>query len=362
MNDVAAAAGVAQSTVSRILNDAPVSIRVSPATRERVRAIADELGYRPHPIARALRGAPTMLLGAIVRDITDPFFAAAIESLSIEAKERGYSVVLGHARTKADEALALTAVLEARHCDAIILLGDIQGERRLIDDLRRSNVRVVALWHGWAGRAGPFPTIGVDNRAGIREGLDHLVAAGHQRIAYVGAAFGDMRERLAAYREYMAESFGVPPRGMVRLVPNTIGGGEAALTELMRQRRVPTAIVAATDILAIGVIHAAFERGIRVPEQLSVVGFDDITLASATVPALTTVRNPVAEVMAAAVELAVGEASAVTAADVPRRVFSPKLVVRGSTAPPPPDAVAPRRSPTPRRPRSAGASTGSSGA
>jgi len=150
----------------------------------------------------------------------------------------------------------------------------------------------------------------------------------------------------------------------VRLVPNTVAGGEAALTELMRQRHVPTAIVAATDILAIGVIHAAFERGVRVPEQLSVIGFDDITLASATVPALTTVRNPVAEVMAAAVELAVGEASTTTAADVPRRIFQPKLVVRGSTAPPPPpEAPAPRRrAPTTRRPRSAGASTGSSGA
>ena len=361
MNDVAAAAGVAQSTVSRILNDAPVSIRVSPETRARVRAIAEELGYRPHPIARALRGAPTMLLGAIVRDVTDPFFALAIEALSIEAKERGYSVVLGHARTTADEALALTAVLEARHCDAIILLGDIQDERRLIDDLRRTHVRVVALWHGWAGRAGPFPTIGVDNRAGIREALDHLVGRGHTRIAYVGAAFGDMRERLAAYREYMTESVGAPPRGAVRLVPNSVAGGGAALDELMRGSRAPTAIVAATDLLAIGVIHAAFERGIRVPDELSVVGFDDITLASATVPALTTVRNPVRAVVAAAVELAVGEASAPDVA-APPRVFQPKLVVRGSTAAPPPRGDPRARRPTSRGSRSAAPSTGSSGA
>ena len=93
MNDIAAAAGVSQSTVSRILNDAPARVDVSRDTRERVQAIASELGYRPHPIARALRGAPTMLLGAVVRDITDPFFAAAIEALSIEAKDHGYSVV-----------------------------------------------------------------------------------------------------------------------------------------------------------------------------------------------------------------------------------------------------------------------------
>src|SRR5579863_6382306 len=179
MKDIATAAGVAQSTVSRILNDAPVLIAVSDETRKRVQAIAIELGYRPHPFARALRGAPSMLLGAVVRDITDPFFAEAIEALSIEAKERGYSVVLGHARAKADEALALTAVLEARHCDAIVLLGDFRGERRLVEDLRSAQVRVVGLWHGLE-RGRPFPTVGVDNRAGIRAALDHLVAYGHR--------------------------------------------------------------------------------------------------------------------------------------------------------------------------------------
>src|SRR5665213_149099 len=114
MKDVAAAAGVAQSTVSRILNDAPVRISVTATTRERIHAIANELGYRPHPIARALRGAPTMQLCAVVRDITDPFFAGAVKAFTIEAKRRGYSVLLGHAAAKADEVLALTAVLEAR--------------------------------------------------------------------------------------------------------------------------------------------------------------------------------------------------------------------------------------------------------
>jgi DNA-binding LacI/PurR family transcriptional regulator len=202
MNDVALAAGVAQSTVSRILNDAPVTINVSPETRERVRAIARELGYRPHPIARALRGAPTMLLGAVVRDITDPFFAGAIEALSVQAKARGYSVVLGHAGAKADEALALAAVLEARQCDAIVLLGDFRSDRRLLEDLRSAQVRVVGLWHGSERRGRPFPTVGVDNRAGIKSALAHLFERGHRRIAYVGAeSLGDMKERYAAYVE-----------------------------------------------------------------------------------------------------------------------------------------------------------------
>lgn len=336
MKDIAAAAGVAQSTVSRVLNDVPGRIHVSVDTRERVHAIARELGYRPHPFARALRGAPTMLLGAVVRDITDPFFAGAIEALSIEAKERGYSVVLGHARANADEAIVLTGVLEARQCDAVVLLGDFRGEPRLVEDLRNADVRVVALWHGsQTYRSHPFPTVTVDNRAGIRAALEHVTSLEHTHVAFVGgASLGDIRERQAAYLEYCKVSGIESPKEYVRHVPNTTRGGELALAALLELSPAPTAIIAATDVLAIGLIHAAYERGIAVPGELSIVGFDDIPLAEATVPALTTVRMPTAEIAAAGVELALGEGPwlGAGAQDAPRVVFQPTLIVRGSTA------------------------------
>ena len=118
MRDIAEAAGVSQSTVSRVLNDVPTRVPIAAETRERVTLAARKLGYRPNPLARGLRGAPTMLLGAVVRDITDPFFAGAIEALSVTANSHGYNLVLGHARGRADEAIALTGVLETRHCDA----------------------------------------------------------------------------------------------------------------------------------------------------------------------------------------------------------------------------------------------------
>jgi DNA-binding LacI/PurR family transcriptional regulator len=336
MKDIAEAAGVAQSTVSRILNDAPVSIRVSDETRTRVRAIAEELGYRPHPFARALRGAPTMLLGAVVRDITDPFFAGAIEALSLQAKAHGYSVVLGHALATADEALALTAVLEARQCDAIVLLGDLRGEPRLLEDLQSSHVPVVALWHGSAGSRLGFPTVSVDNRAGVRAALSHLTALGHRRIAFIGPdVLGDIREREGAYVDYLAKARIPLPEGYVRHVPNSIGGGAEALCALTRLPEAPTAIFAATDILAVGVIHAAFEHGVAVPERLSIVGFDDIPFAAATVPSLTTLKMPLEKIVAAGVRLAIGEG----VEKLPRLVFKPKLVVRSSTGPAP--SVAP---------------------
>ena len=344
MNDVAAAAGVSQSTVSRILNDSPGRIDVSSETRERVQAIARELGYRPHPIARALRGAPTMQLGAIVRDITDPFFAGAIEALTIEAKKHGYSVVLGHAGAKVDEALALTAVLEARQCDAIVLLGDFRGERGLVEDLRDVHARVVGLWHGAERRGRPFPTVGVDNRRGIHAVVRHLLALGHQRVAFIGAnSLGDMQERRAAYRECLSGAGIAPPDSYVQLVQNTIAGGEAAMSRLVSLPDAPTAVMAATDTLAIAAIHAAYVHGVEVPREVSIVGFDDIPLASVAVPSLTTVRMPLTQIMAAGVELAVGEGgwSPVDGDDAPRIVFQPELIVRDSTAPPPPVGTVP---------------------
>jgi DNA-binding LacI/PurR family transcriptional regulator len=335
MKDIAEKAGVAQSTVSRILNDTPLPVPISQDTRERVLAAAAELRYRPNPHARGLRGAPTMLIGAIVRDATDPFFAGAIDALSLEARHRGYSVVLGHARERADEALALAAILEARQCDAMVVLGDLRTQPRLIEDLESVNVHVpvVAVWHG--GRREGFVTVSVDNRHGITAAMRHLTSLGHQRIAFVGdPVLGDIEERHAAYRDFLAARGVKVPRGYVQPVRNTFDGGVAAFDALVALPQPPTAVAAATDVLAVGVLHAASDRGVPIPDQFSVVGFDDIPFAAVTVPALTTVRMPVEKMIQAAIGMAVDKRfrnAAGTAKGV--RVFKPTLVVRRSTAP-----------------------------
>jgi DNA-binding LacI/PurR family transcriptional regulator len=334
MRDIASVARVSQSTVSRVLNDAPTRVPIAAETRERVLLAARQLGYRPNPLARGLRGAPTMLLGAIVRDITDPFFAGAIEALSVEAMGRGYNVVLGHAHGRADEALALTAVLETRHCDAIVLLGDMQDQPRLLADIKGSIVPVVALWQGSSPLA--VPTVDVDNRAGIRAALEHLVGLGHERIAFVsGRPLGDIRERQAAFVEFMGERSLAIPDGYIRQVPNTPGGGEAALRALVTLGPPPTAVVTSTDTMAFGVLHAAHSLGRTVPDELSVVGFDDILLASHTIPALTTIRMPTADIVREGVQLAVESARDARTAREPRvTVIEPSLIIRESTAAP----------------------------
>jgi DNA-binding LacI/PurR family transcriptional regulator len=335
MRDIARVAGVSQSTVSRVLNDAVTSVPIAADTRARVLKAAEELGYRPNPLARGLRGAPTMLMGAVVRDFSDPFYAGAIEALAVEAMGHGYNVVLGHAQGRLDEGIALTTVLETRHTDAIVLLGDMQDQPRLLDDLRRSTVPVVAMWQGSSPLE--FPTAEPDDRAGIRAGLEHVVGLGHTRIAFVSAHLqGDFRQREDAYVEFMTERFGGVPDGYLQRVENTLAGGEEALRALFALREPPTAVSTSTDLVAIGALHAAHMIGAAVPERLSVVGFDDILIAAHTVPALTTLKMPITEMVREAVGTAIRIARdpASAPAEPVKVVFEPTLVVRESTAPP----------------------------
>jgi DNA-binding LacI/PurR family transcriptional regulator len=341
MRDIASLAGVSQSTVSRVLNDAPTRVPIAAETRERVSLAARKLGYRPNPLARGLRGSSTMLIGAVVRDFSDPFFATVIEAVAVEAMARGYNVVLGHAHGRADEGLALTAVLEPRHCDAIIMLGDMQDQHQMLSDLRNSTVPVVALWQGTSPLE--FPTVDVDERAGILAGLDHLIGLGHERIAFIsGQLPGDNWQRRDAFVEFIDERLGGVPRGYLQEVPNSLAGGEAGVRAVLGLRQPPTAVVTSTDLVAVGVLHAAYNLGRTVPEELSVVGFDDLLLAAHTVPALTTLRMPIAEIVGQGVKLAIELGRDASASREPRVTrFEPSLIVRQSTAAP--SALARRR-------------------
>jgi DNA-binding LacI/PurR family transcriptional regulator len=336
MQDIARAAGVSQSTVSRVLTGAPNAIPINPATRERILEVAHQMRYRPNPLARGLRGARTMLLGVIVREITDPFFAGTIDAISTEANRRGYNVVLGHAHGRTEEAIALRAVLETRHCDAILLVGDTSEQPRIMQELRDSNFPLVGLWQGTRPMPGTS-VVGVDNRAGIEGMMTHLLGLGHRRIAFVGGAFsegqliGDIGERRAAFLERAAAEGLAIPESYVRDARNTLAGGAQALRELMELPERPTAIMASTDVLAIGALHAACGVGIDVPGEVSIVGFDDLPMAEYTTPALTTVHMPIAQMAAAGVKAAVEEQSGPEA--VTLRILKPDLVIRDSSGP-----------------------------
>ena len=330
MQDIAQAAGVSQSTVSRVLNDTITSVPIAAETRERVLEVAERLGYRPNPLARGLRGAKTMLLGVIVREISDAFFTTAVEAVSCAARERNYNVVLGSAHSRADEAIALRAVLETRHCDGILLLGDMRDQPRLLDDLAASHVPVVAMWQGTALTG--VVTINIDNRGGIASAVDHLAGLGHRRFGFIGGyPHGDIRERRAGFVDHLTE-LGMPPLDAhLHAASNDAASGSDAFRNLIGMPDPPTAIITATDQIAIGALHAAHALGVSVPGEVSIVGFDDIPLTRYTAPPLTTVHQPIGDMCELAVSLIVDTPSP----EGGNRVFPTSLALRSTTGPVP---------------------------
>ncbi|MGH3319549.1 MAG: LacI family DNA-binding transcriptional regulator [Streptosporangiaceae bacterium] len=333
MKDVARHAGVSQSTVSRVLNDVEGPVRIAPETRDRVHEVVRELGYRPNPLARGLRGARMSMIGLLVREVADPFFAAMIEALSAELRARRYSVLLGHARSQAEDAMELTGVLETRHCDGILLLGDLHDQQLLTRELVPRQLPVLALCVG--RRAVDIPAVNSDNALGTQLALRHLAELGHRRIACIDAGWlGDVAERRERYASFLRERSLAAPPGYVQPAENSTRGGYAALSRLFELAEPPTAVFASTDVLALGALKAAADASLRIPADVSVVGFDDISFAEAASPALTTVRQPVREMARVAVDslLAVVDDPA---AELPNlRRLHPRLVVRGSTGPP----------------------------
>lgn len=339
IRDVAEQAGVSQSTVSRVLSGSETQIPISQETRERVQRVAEELAYRPHPGARSLSGKGTGLLGLIVREINDPFFAEFIEVVSNMAKEEGYDLVLGNAKRDPENDLALRdRMLDLRYCDGLLLCGDLQESpeaRTFLAKMGRDH-RLVSVSRGSQQLAGNTPSVGTDNRKGVFLALDYLAQLGHRRIACMNVGrVGELWERLEAYSEFMRDRLGGVPEEYVQPAENSFKGGYEATKCLLSLSTPPTAIFAMDDVMAIGALGAAADMGWAVPSSLSIVGFDDMDVSAYVRPALTTVRQPIDELGRKAVELLLSMIEDEAPCDpCPRLVLDPELTIRDSCGPP----------------------------
>jgi LacI family transcriptional regulator len=338
IEDVAGRAGVSKSTVSRVLAGSLTSIPISDATRARVMQVARELGYRPHPGARSLSSKHTHLLGVIVREISDPFFAELIEAVSSAAKDAGYDLVLGNAKRDPERALALRdTMLDLRYCDGILLCGDLAespDDHRFLSGLGAEEC-VVSVARGNSQLVSQVAGVAVDNRTGTLLALNYLLGLGHRQIACLATTrVGDFWERLQTYREFIQLHFGDDVAADVRHAENSLAGGHRAAIELLTQPTPPTALFALDDVMAIGALCAVADLRINVPKYVSIIGFDDNLMASFVRPALTTIRQPVREIGERAVSLLVnmieGQAHP---GDSKWLRLNPELVVRDSCGP-----------------------------
>ncbi|MBX3028889.1 MAG: LacI family DNA-binding transcriptional regulator [Chloroflexi bacterium] len=338
MKQVAELAGVAPSTVSRVLTGAATSVSISDETRRRVLASAEELGFRPSRLARGLRGSRTALLGLLVRDLRYPLHQSLVDAIVREAHDRGYHVVIGSTDGLDADQHELERILETRMVDGVVVVGGLDDLPGLVDELYRERIPVVGL--GLGSRDGHIPIVRSDNEAGARLAFEHLAELGHRRLAVVVAGVHpeivDRRDVFLAAAA--AAGITVPPAHVID-VANRTDAAETAVAPLLASSARPTAVFCTTDMVARGVLRAAQRAGIGVPDGLSVVGYDDQEWAADWWPSLTSVRQDAWGLGSTAVRLVL-EAIDDPSATVPFRDWLPvRLEVRASTGPARPDPV-----------------------
>jgi LacI family transcriptional regulator len=323
LEDVAKRAGVGTATVSRVLNDHP---GVKNSTRARVFRAIEELKYRPNLHARTLAGGRSRVLGIVMANLYNPFFADVYHSIEEHAAQCGYETLLANSSHDVKLLKASVHRLLGQQVAGLGVLPEM--EPAILEELREARIPVVLFDAGAASES--FTTIGFDHRKGIRMLVDLLHALGHRRLAYIGAPvyLRPTEERRLEFLETTARHGceGVT----VRPPEDGFAGGRAAVRELLQSGFAPTAILSVNDWVAVGVIRELRNQGLSVPGDVSVAGFDNITLSEFCCPSLTTIHIPRAEIGRLVVAGLVPDSSG--AAPEPRRIFlEPELVVREST-------------------------------
>jgi DNA-binding LacI/PurR family transcriptional regulator len=339
----AARAGVSTATVSRALRG---GASVDPATRKRVEKAARDLRYRPSGVARSLKLRATQTLGLIVTDIQNPYFPQIVRAVEDVARVRDYSVILADGRRDADREIQSLELLAERQVDGLLIASSALTERhhRWIKE-RPCPVVIINS----SSAAVDVPAVLSDNDAGGRLVAAHLLELGHRKIAYIGAAESDnvaVNERLEGMRSLLDEDERATEP--LRTVFGTAGvdGGERSAREALEQAPEVTALACYNDLTAVGALRGVRSAGLRVPEDVTVVGFDDIELAPYVEPSLTTVRqatdemgrwavNKLLDLVVAPVEDDEAVEAAVDADRAMPERIPVELIVRRSSGPPP---------------------------
>ena len=335
--EVAERAGVSTATVSRVLS--PSGHKVSARTRERVLLAARELDYAPSALAQALLKRTSRIVGVVVGDNTDPYFAEIIRGVEEVASAEGYVVMVVNTARRPEREVAFARLLRSYRADGLILAGGGLEDPAAVDELegqvralqRDGCVVVATTLHRLE-----VPRVRVDGEMGAALAVEHLLGLAHRRIGIVTGPLSVTvsHSRLAGCRRALAGAGVLLEERLVAEGDFTRAGGEAAAGRLLElpARERPTAIFASNDMMAMGALGAARRRGLRVPEDVSVVGMDDVPLADSVFPALTTVHQPLRELG----ETAMGMVLAAIRGEETEteRVLAPRLVVRESTSAP----------------------------
>ena len=323
IRDVARRAQVSVASVSRVLNRLD---NVSEETRERVAEAVRELGYVPHAGARSLSLARTNAIGVVLPDFHGEFFSEIVRGMDREASRRGYMLLLSNVHSGSEQSANAMRAMRGR-VDGLIVLAPHLSEEELAAALPGGTPAVLI---NTRDTVGGHPGVRLDNPAGARAVAEHLVALGHKRIVHIAGASGNIeaQERADAFRSAIEARDGVS----VELVQGDFSeeSGEAAIEALLRSGQQFDAVFAANDMMAIGALQALRKAGLRVPEDVAVVGFDDVPLARHL--GLTTVRVRIAELGERALDRLVSVLAGAQDSNG-QELHMPELVIRSTTDP-----------------------------
>jgi LacI family transcriptional regulator len=343
IRDIAKDSGFSVSTVSIVLNNAPLSRFIAPDTRQRIEKTARRLGYRPNQLARSLRSQRNYTIGLIVFDVTDPFVTPILRGIETTLFQSSYVSLLADAHNDRERFERYLEMLLERQVEGLIVLANwLVVDINILDHLGQRSVPTVVI-----GRNLDMQSVGsvtVDNQAGASMALQHLHSLGHRKIAFIRgpSALNASRERWQGIRSFAKSAGLVLDENLSVELPHSFDpnlgfeAGRKLTNELLSRKRQFTAIMAFDDVTALGALRALAEAGVQVPERCSVVGFDDVAPATLVVPALTTIRQPMETMGVTAVRQLNENISAVLekrAFEPPHRRLPPELVVRQSTGP-----------------------------
>lgn len=328
IKDIARLARVSHSTVSRALAGSSL---VNEETAGRIRKLAEQAGYRPSAAARSLVTRRSATIGVVVTSIADPFAAEVVLGIEEAANEHDYSVILANSNAQPEREVKVVRSFEERRVDGIIVTSSRVGAS-YAESLSRTRVPIVLLNNQHPSEF--MHSVMIDNFAASRGLTAYLIGLGHRRIAYIGDRYGCQSdaERFGGYRAALEEAGLEVEQRYVRKGDGKPEAGGAAARALLALKSRPTAIFCYNDMTALGALAAIAARGLRVPDDVSVAGFDDLFVARYSAPPLTTVRQPMREMGRMALETLVrlcggGESQPIVK-------MAGELMVRGSTAPP----------------------------
>ena len=335
IEDVARVASVSPATVSHVVNG---TRRVSDEVCARVKATIDELGYHPNSLARTLRTGRSHAIGLIIPDISNLYFAEFARLIDDLGHQSGYSIILCSTNDDVDQESAYVDVLLSRQVDGIIFIAAGDSSANLQKCFDRG-APVVVVDRELAGHS--VAAVCVDNHAGGYLATRHLIGLGHTKIGCISGppSVQPSAQRVAGYRDAMSEAGLKVDDEWLAVGDFHTAGGETCANQILRRRSSrPSALFACNDFMAIGAMRSARRLGLRVPEDLSVIGFDDIPLAESLMPALTTIAQPIEEMTQIAVSTLIARMKATPAGELASapdpRPLQPRLIVRDSAVRP----------------------------